>query len=132
MSADALIENMRVRDAASCRAWLARLAASEASRLSSVDRLLRNLARSTQAPDLVLEIVEQARPAHVAELAGVLERLDATVFPMSDADRGRFSAAAESLRLGRDLYKQIHTQLVDQGEAVTRTRMPGASSRCAP
>ena len=55
MSGESLVETSRIRDAASCRAWLARLSADDGSRLSAVDRLLRSLIRSDQAPDLVLE-----------------------------------------------------------------------------
>ena len=103
MSGETLVETSRIRDAASCRAWLARLSADDGSRLSAVDRLLRSLIRSDQAPDLVLEIAEQARPVHLVELGGVIDRLDTGAFPMNEADRRRFLAAAESLRLGRNL-----------------------------
>jgi hypothetical protein len=128
MNVETPVETARVRDAASCRAWLARLAAGDSGRLLQVDRLLRGLARSAQAPDLVLEIAEQARPVHLAELAGVIDRLDARAFPLADSDRARLLTALESLRLGRNLYKQIHTELLDAGEASTRTVIPGAAN----
>ena len=128
MSVETPVESPRVRDAASCRAWLARLAQGDSGRLLQVDRLLRGLVRSTQAPDLVLEIAEQARPVHLAELAGVIDRLDVRSFPIADSDRARLLTALESLRLGRNLYKQIHTELVDTGEASTRTVIPGAAN----
>jgi hypothetical protein len=128
MSVETPVETPRVRDAASCRAWLARLAQGDSGRLLQVDRLLRGLVRSTQAPDLVLEIAEQARPVHLAELAGVIDRLDARQFPLADSDRARLLTALESLRLGRNLYKQIHTELVGASEAATRTVIPGAAN----
>ena len=127
MSGETLVETSRIRDAASCRAWLSRLSAEDGSRLSAVDRLLRSLQRSDQAPDLVLEIAEQARPVHLVELAGVIDRLDTGRFPMSEADRRRFLSAIESLRLGRNLYKQLHTRLVDDSGVSTRSVIPGAA-----
>jgi hypothetical protein len=126
MGAESLVENARVRDAASCRAWLARLAAGESSLLSPVDRLMRNLARSTEAPDLVLEILEQARPVHLAELSGVFDRLDARTFPMAEPDRQRFVVAMDSLRLGRNLYRRLHQQLVEDSDAAAHTVIRGA------
>lgn len=128
MVAESLVESIRVRDAASCRAWLARLSAVDGSRLSSVDRLLRNLSRSQEAPDLVLEIVEQARPVHLEELSGVFDRLDAGAFPLAEPDRQRFVTAVASLELGRDLYKQLHAALVDDGDAAAHARIPGAAA----
>jgi hypothetical protein len=127
MSGESLVETSRIRDAASCRAWLARLSADDGSRLSAVDRLLRSLIRSDQAPDLVLEIAEQARPVHLVELGGVIDRLDTGAFPMNEADRRRFLAAAESLRLGRNLYKQLHTRLVEDSGVSTRSVIPGTA-----
>ncbi len=127
MSGESLVETSRIRDAASCRAWLARLSADDGSRLSAVDRLLRSLMRSDQAPDLVLEIAEQARPVHLVELGGVIDRLDTGVFPMNEADRRRFLAATESLRLGRNLYKQLHTRLVEDSGVSTRSVIPGTA-----
>ena len=128
MVAESLVESIRVRDAASCRAWLARLSAVDGSRLSSVDRLLRNLSRSQEAPDLVLEIVEQARPVHLEELSGVFDRLDAGAFPLAEPDRQRFVTAVASLELGRDLYKQLHVALVDDADAAAHARIPGAAA----
>ncbi len=128
MSVETPVETPSVRDAATCRAWLARLAQGESGRLLQVDRLLRGLVRSTQAPDLVLEIAEQARTVHLAELAGVIDRLDVRRFPLADSDRARLLTALESLRLGRNLYKQIHTELVGASEAATRTVIPGAAN----
>lgn len=122
------VETPSVRDAASCRAWLARLASGDSGRLLQVDRLMRGLVRSTQAPDLVLEIAEQARPVHLAELDGVIERLDPSAFPMGDSDRARLSTALESLRLGRNLYRQIHLQLLGDSEAAAHAVIPGAAS----
>ena len=127
MNAESLVENARVRDAASCRAWLARLAAGEASRLSPVDRLLRNLTRSSEPPDLVLEIAEQARPVHLAELSGVFDRLDASAMPMAEPDRQRLLAALDSLRLGRNLFKQLHVQLIEDSEAATHAVIRGSA-----
>jgi hypothetical protein len=43
-------------------AWLNTLGETN-RRLSAIERLLRNLAHSPQAPDLLLEIAEQARTA---------------------------------------------------------------------
>ncbi len=128
MNVETPVETARVRDAATCRAWLAKLAQGDSGRLLQVDRLLRGLVRSTQAPDLVLEIAEQARPVHLAELAGVIDRLDVRSFPIADSDRARLLTALESLRLGRNLYKQIHTELVGASEAATRTVIPGAAN----
>jgi len=125
---EATTETPRVLDAASCRTWLARLATEETGRLLQVDRLMRGLVRSTQAPDLVLEIAEQARPVHLAELDGVIERLDASAFPMGDSDRARLSTALESLRLGRNLYRQVHAQLLGDSEAAAHAVIPGAAS----
>ena len=128
MNVETPVETARVRDAASCRAWLAKLAEGDSGRLLQVDRLLRGLARSAQAPDLVLEIAEQARPVHLAELAGVIDRLDARTFPLADSDRARLLTALESLRLGRNLYKQLHADLLDAGDSSTRAVIPGATN----
>nr|MCU0258694.1 hypothetical protein [Solirubrobacteraceae bacterium] len=126
MGAESLVENARVRDAASCRAWLARLAAGESSLLSPVDRLMRNLGRSAEAPDLVLEILEQARPVHLTELSGVFDRLDSRAFPMAEPDRQRFFVALDSLRLGRNLYRRLYQQLVEDSDAATHTVIRGS------
>jgi len=127
MSVETTIDKSRVRDAASCRVWLAKLAADDTGRLLQVDRLLRGLVRSSQAPDLVLEIAEQARPVHLIELAGVIDRLDVRTFPTADSDRGRLLTALESLRLGRNLYKQIHTDLLGNTDTATHSVIPGAA-----
>jgi len=128
MSAETTVESARVRDAASCRAWLAKLATDSTGRLLQVDRLLRSLVRSSQAPDLVLEIAEQARPVHLVELAGVIDRLDARTFPMGDSDRARMLTALESLRLGRNLFKQIYGDLVGDTEAAAHAVIPGTAN----
>ena len=128
MNADTLVEPSRVRDAASCREWLARLGGAESGRLPAVDRLMRNLSQSTQPPDVLLEIAEQARPVHVAEIDGVLGRIDAVRVPMTDADRQRFVPVLDSLRLGRDLFRRIHG-LLAQADGMPSARDAAPSLR---
>lgn len=115
MNAETLVESSRVMDAASCRAWLSRLDGTQAVRLPSVDRLMRNLFESPLAPEAVFDIADQAREVHVGELDGMLERIDTARFPLSEADRTTLAPVLESLRLGRDLYKHIHALIGAEG-----------------
>lgn len=129
MNAETLAETSRVRDAESCREWLARLDNADMARLPSVDRLMRNLMHSSPPPEDPLEIAEQARAVHLAELDGVLDRIDAVQFPLIEADRLRLLPAVESLRLGRELYKQIHAGLPVSGDSTPATPVPLGSAR---
>lgn len=130
MNAEILAESPRVTDVESYRAWIARLDGPQAARLPSVDRLMRNLSESPLTPTEALEIAEQARLVHVAELDGMLERIDAARFPLSEADRTCLFPALESLRLGRDLFKKIHTAMSAEAAAATdEQRSAGARQR---
>ncbi len=120
-------KRVKVRDAATCRAWLATLGDNELGRLASIERLLRNLSHSPQAPDLLLEIAEQARPAHLKELEAIGATLRGAVFPMPEAERRRLAVVREGLALGRDLFARLHTQLLDESGAATRTVIPGTT-----
>ena len=121
-------KRIKVRDAASCRAWLTTLGENELGRLSAIERLLRNLAHSPQAPDLLLEIAEQARTAHLHELDSMAGSLRGAVFPMPEAERRRLTVVCDGLALGRDLFARLHTQLLDDSEAATRTVIPGTTT----
>ncbi len=121
-------KRIKVRDAASCRAWLTTLGENELGRLSAIERLLRNLAHSPQAPDLLLEIAEQARTAHLHELGPMAGSLRGAVFPMPEAERRRLTVVCDGLALGRDLFARLHTQLLDDSEAATRTVIPGTTT----
>lgn len=70
---------VRVRDAASCRDWLAALPADAGQRLSAIDALLAGLARPGHAADTLFEILDQTRSEQVraideclAPLAGLV------------------------------------------------------------
>ena len=121
-------KRIKVRDAATCRAWLNTLGENELGRLSAIERLLRNLAHSPQAPDLLLEIAEQARTAHLHELDIIAGSLRGAVFPMPEAERRRLAVVCEGLALGRDLFARLHTQLLEDSDAATRTVIPGTTT----
>ena len=127
MLAESQVDKVRIRDAAGCRAWLERVSADANGRLSSVDRLLRDLACAEEAPDVLLDIAEQARPLLLGDLAGVLERIDAVGLPMSEPDRQRLVAALGSLRRVRDLYAHLHDRMHESADAAVRVRSPGAT-----
>jgi hypothetical protein len=114
MTAEALLEPSRVRDAASCRAWLERLAAARAGRLESVDRLWRTLEGTGHPTEQQLEIAEQARPAHLGEVETVLERIDPAAYPTPDRERAQLAAVLASLALARDVYRGIHVRLQEE------------------
>ncbi|HPU51965.1 MAG TPA: hypothetical protein PK359_10430 [Burkholderiaceae bacterium] len=121
-------KRIKVRDAATCRAWLNTLGENELGRLSAIERLLRNLAHSPQAPDLLLEIAEQARTAHLHELDSMASSLRGAAFPMPEAERRRLAVVCDGLALGRDLFARLHNQLLDESEAATRTVIPGTTT----
>ena len=141
MTAEALLEPSRVRDAASCRAWLERLAAARAGRLESVDRLWRTLEGAGHPTEQQLEIAEQARPAHLGEVETVLERIDPAAYPTPDRERAQLAAVLASLALARDVYRGIHVRLQEEamsgGDAGTddadavRSAAPAARSATA-
>ena len=105
-------KRIKVRDAATCRAWLNTLGENELGRLSAIERLLRNLAHSPQAPDLLLEIAEQARTAHLHELDIIAGSLRGAVFPMPEAERRRLAVVCEGLALVLVLFPRPPTQML--------------------
>lgn len=117
MTAEALLEPSRVRDAASCRAWLDRLSGISAGRMESVDRLWNSLEDMGHPCEQQLEIAEQARPVHLAEVERVLERIDPAAYPTPDRERAQLAAALASLALGRDVYRRIHDRLQEEAIA---------------
>lgn len=133
MTAEALLEPSRVRDAASCRAWLERLAAARAGRLESVDRLWRTLEGAGHPTEQQLEIAEQARPAHLAEVETVLERIDPATYPTPDRERAQLAAVLASLALARDVYRGIHVRLQEEAMSGGQARADeGDAARPAP
>lgn len=116
-TAEALLEPSRVRDAASCRDWLAGLSGAGAGRLAAVERLWRSLELGAGLVEQQYEIAEQARPAHLAEITATLERLDPGVFPTPERERARLLTALSSLALGRDVYRRIHVRMQEEALA---------------
>lgn len=119
MQAPSVSVPRRVRDIASCREWLDGLGAASHDRLDEFTELLADLAQSALEPDRVLAIVEQLRPAHLAQVAGVLARANPDEFPMKSAHRRGCARALASLEQGRDLYERLHELLRAPGDPST-------------
>lgn len=124
MTAETLLEPSRVYDAASCRVWLGHVDQAGSGRLAAIERLWRGLDRAGHPTVQELDIAEQSRPAHLEEVSGMLDRIDAAAFPTPDRDRARLVAALASLSLGRDLYRGIHVRL--QEAALSRRLAAGS------
>ncbi|MCL4746481.1 MAG: hypothetical protein KJZ83_13860 [Burkholderiaceae bacterium] len=105
------IDSRRIHDAESCRDWLDGLRATTHDRLEEFAELLADLGLSSLEPERVLAIVEQLRPAHLAELCAVFDRCDPDVFPMKAAERRACARALAGLAQGRELYKSLHERL---------------------
>lgn len=133
MPTETLIEPSKVRDSASCRAWLDRVCAARSGRLGPIEQLFRDLDAMVASPDQQLEIAEQVRPVHLSELAAMLDRIDASVFPVSELERAGLVSALAGLRLGRDSYRRIHDRFQEDSlvgrriQAVTRGARRNAS-----
>ncbi len=126
MSVPSPVEVLRVKDVASCREWLTRLPDDE-QRLPSIERLIASLSRNRAAPDATLEIAEQARAAHLSAITALIGTLTAQPVPTPAPAWARLQAVLRSLELGRDLYKHLHTQLLDGSGLATRSVIPGAA-----
>ncbi|HMN82576.1 MAG TPA: addiction module protein [Burkholderiaceae bacterium] len=118
----------RVKDAASCREWLASLQLSPAERLQVLERLWANMERSSSPPDLMLEILDQARPTHLADVDDRLREVSASAFPMPSSAWAILQQALVSMRRARDLYKRTYTQLVDDSGVSTHMVIPGSAT----
>ena len=119
MQAPSVPVSRRVRDIASCREWLDGLGATTHDRLDEFTELLGDLAQSSLEPDRVLAIVEQLRPAHLAQVSGILARINPDVFPMKAADRRGCARGLAALEQGRELYKRLHELLRPPGDPST-------------
>ncbi len=134
------IESRRIHDAETCRDWLEGLRATGHDRLEEFSELLADLGLSDLEPERVLAIVEQLRPAHLAEIAAVFDRVDPDVFPMKAAERRACARAIAGLVQGRELYKSLHERLRSPDDPPTEidTRTfgqgsePGATITAAP
>ena len=118
---------IKVRDAASCREWLGHLVQEGGDHLAAIERLLRSLAQSRQAPDLLFEIAEQVRAVHLRELDSRAAGLRGAVFPMPEPCRHMAATVAGALAQGRDLFARLHTQLQDDSDAPSHTVIPGTT-----
>lgn len=128
MSEGALGEITLVRDAASCREWLDSLELAESERMAVIDRLWSSLERSKSPPDLVLEILEQARATHIRDCEAVLQEMGAVQFPMPAAQWRTLHRVLASLRMARDLYKRTYVRLVEDSGVSTHVVIPGSTN----
>lgn len=117
----------RVKDAASCREWLASLQLAPAERLQVLERLWANMERSSSPPDLMLEILDQARPTHLSDVDDRLREVGASAFPMPSAAWATLQQALISMRRARDLYKRTYGQLVEDSGVSTHMVIPGSA-----
>lgn len=127
MTAIAAGDIAKVHDPASLQGWLAALDADEDERLTVLDRLWANLEQSRSPPDLVLEILEQARVAHVGDVQAMLKEAAVASFPLPAPNWSRLQRTVASLRRARDLYKDTHTRLVEDTGVSTRMVIPGTA-----
>jgi len=118
----------RVRDAASCRAWLDALPGEAAERLVAIGALLARLARSRIEADPLFEILEQLRIEQVRAIDRWLAPLAACAVPYSGAEWQRVGSALASLRGSRDLFKRAYSLMLGRDGVDTRSIIPGATN----
>lgn len=127
MGAGSRFEMARLADAAACRAWVAQLKGDSAHKLASLVAALEALERSALAADPAFEWVEQLRPVLLVEADGELGALRQSEVPLPMSAWERGEAAFAALRLLAATYRRLHVSMLEQGESVTRTVIPGAA-----
>ncbi|MCL4773317.1 MAG: hypothetical protein KJZ98_05150 [Burkholderiaceae bacterium] len=119
---------VRVRDAASCRHWLAALPADAGQRLSAIDALLARLARPGHAADTLFEILDQTRIEQVRAIDECVAPLAGLALPCAEPEWQRLGRALASLRASRDLFKRAYSLMLGTHGDDTRSIILGATN----